>query len=391
MTMRRSGAPSSDYLYVCHSLHAELTKIRYDRVQDLNRIEDATARVRSSRQLTYDDIEKIRDSAIWNADVFGYWPPRAAIASSLESTKWDFWNLPKREDEAIASLFQVFRQIEPVSVILRFVVPEHYGILSPPVEKVLGLGAFRRHPDRYRTYVDNLREIKTDRGFETAADVDMALWVLQVGVLDDLLRTCLPSDQCEALREGFKRDSKLREIRVGNLTRQLFTEMSRLELAEALLATNVELAGQIAGIEFERYVRRLTRAKKKDKLDCLVKTRLRDLILDSCKDSRFGTKLIVSCRKAVGTRNKAVHPGQGPRREEIERLIEATKALGYMGAGQDQLPKPAGINPSDAETDEPSVTTGDFWRLPTVDKLAAEQGIAAPQQLDRMIGAAAEL
>ena len=360
-------------------------------MQDLNRIEDATAKVRSSRQLTYDDIEKIRDSTIWDANVFGYWPPRAAVESRLEATKWDFWNLPKREDEAIADLLQVFRQIEPVSVILRFVVPQHYGILSPPVEKVFGLGAFRRHSEKYRAYLENLREVKRDRGFENAADVDMALWVLQVGVLDGLLSTCLPTGEYEALKDGFKQDSKLREIRVGNLTRQLFTDMSRLELAEALLVTNIELAGQIAGVEFERCVKHLTRAAANDKLGPLVNGLLPDLIREVCRDSHLSTKLIVGSKEAVRTRNKAVHPGQIPRKEEVERLIEATKEVGRMETGQNQWPATAGIDLSDTETDKPSVATEDFWRVPVVDELAAEQGIAAPQQLDEIIGVAAEL
>ena len=34
---------------------------------------------------------------------------------------------------------------------------------------------------------------------------------------------------------------------------------------------------------------------------------------------------------------------------------------------------------------------GNFWRKRTVDELAAEQGIAVPQQLDEMVGAATEL
>ena len=259
-----------DYLHWCRELFEPLTRVRYGRTQHLSRIEAATARIRSRRKLTYDDIDRIRDSKIWDADVFGYWPARDEIESAIASTEWDFWNLPKKETKAITGLFLVFRQIEPVSVILRFLVPEHYGIMSPPVEKVLGIGSFRRHPEKYRAYLTNLRELRDDRGFDTAAEVDMALWVLQVGVLDNLLADHLPGTQRKALKREFKQDSKLREIRVGNLTRQLFLDISRAELAEALLATNVELAAQVAGIEFERSVRRLTRAKRDDKLWDLV-------------------------------------------------------------------------------------------------------------------------
>lgn len=93
--MERRGAISGDYLHGCRDLHARVTRIRYGRMQNLAAIEEAAAGIRSSRRLTYDDIEGIRDGRIWNADAFGYWPPRNEIESILESQEWDFWNLPR--------------------------------------------------------------------------------------------------------------------------------------------------------------------------------------------------------------------------------------------------------------------------------------------------------
>ena len=325
---RRRGALSRDYLHICRDLHVQVTEIRYGRAQNLTEIEKAAARIRSNRRLTYDDIEKIRDRQIWNADVFGYWPSRTEVESILKSEEWDFWNLPKRENKAISSLLLVFRQIELVSVILRFVIPKHYGIMSPPVEKVLGLGPFQSHPERYRVYLKNLREIRDNRGFDTTADVDMALWVLQLGVLDNILADHLPKNEYKALQDGFRQDSKLREIRVGNLTRQIFSDMSRVELAEALLATNVELAGQIAGIEFERSVKRLTQAGSSDKLRDLVNDRLPDRIRETCQDENELTK--VECNLAVSTRNKAVHPDPAPGKKEVEGLIKTMMKIKQM-------------------------------------------------------------
>lgn len=325
--MEQKNAPSRDYLHTCRDLHARVTEIRYGRAQDLTRIEKVVARVRSSRRLTYDDIERIRDSRIWDADAFGYWPPRTEIESILQSTGWDFWNLPKREEKAISSLLQAFRQIEPVSVILRFIRPEHYGIMSPPVENVLGLGPFRCHADKFLAYLRNLRQIRDDRNFKTTADVDMALWVLQVGVLDEKLTD---HDEYKALQDGFRQDSKLREIRVGNLTRQLFEDMSRAELAEALLATDVDLAGQIAGIEFEQAVKKLARSRSGTKLKVLVDEELPDLIDMIHQNGQMKTQIFTNCRKAVKTRNKAIHLDPPPSKEEVERLIETMSEIWRM-------------------------------------------------------------
>ena len=56
-----------DYLHTCLELYSDLTEILYGRRQDIMRIENATTKVRSSRQLTYEDIEKILDPGVWNA------------------------------------------------------------------------------------------------------------------------------------------------------------------------------------------------------------------------------------------------------------------------------------------------------------------------------------
>ena len=47
--------------------------------------------------------------------------------------------------------------------------------------------------------------------------------------------------------------------------------------------------------------------------------------------------------------------------------------------------------PAGEIAEETPMRARNFWRKRTVDELAAEQGIAVPQQLDEMIGAAAEL
>lgn len=49
------------------------------------------------------------------------------------------------------------------------------------------------------------------------------------------------------------------------------------------------------------------------------------------------------------------------------------------------------IEPLEVETEAQPISPDEFWRSPTLEELAAEQGIKAPQQLDSMIGAAADL
>lgn len=323
-----------DYLHTCLALHSDLAEILYKRRQDIQRIEKATAQIRSSRRLVYEDIEKILDREIWNADMFGYWPQREEIEPILESTDWDFWNLPKKEEKAIADLHAVFHQIEPVSVILRFIAPQEYGIISPPVEKVLGINSFASHSanhranmesphlEKYRAYLNDLRSLKGVKGFNRAADVDMALWVLQMGVLEERLKG---DDNYDALWEGFRQDAELRKIQVRNLTGRLFDEsvMSRLELAEALVTADVQAAGQIAGIEFERSMKRLAGATPDDTLHGVVN--------EFCQGrSDLDVEFQVGCRKAVKTRNKVMHPDRALTIQEVERLIGIVRKIEKM-------------------------------------------------------------
>ena len=314
---------SANYLYRCFRLHGELKRVHYKGShRDVGEIETEMAGVKSSGRLDYEDLEKMRNTGVWDADDFGYWPAQSEVAPILKSRKWDFWNLPKREDEVIQALLDVFHQIELVSVCLRFIEPQHYGIISPPVENVLGIGPFSNHAEKYKSYLANLRDIRDSGwGLTTAAQVDMALWTLQVGVLDGLLRLFLDKQEYADLLDEFERDTKLRTIRVGNLSRQLFEDMSRPDLAEALLESapgdqrRVELAGQIAGVEFERAVGRLARKKPNDERT------LHDMV---CEIRTKREDFPVSWRNAVKTRNKAVHLEQ-PSKQDIRRMIDAMK------------------------------------------------------------------
>ena len=219
-----------DYLHTCLGLHPTLMEILYDREsikrKGIKRIEDAAASIREKGQILYEDIEKIVDQDVWNADLFGYWPKSQEIEETLKSKKWNFKSLPAHEGEVIKDMYSIFHQIEIVSVILRFIMPKEYGIISPPVEKVLGINSFGNHRmssenlhlDKYSTYLKDLREIKKERKFDRVADVDMALWVLQMGILERRFE----ASKCKKILQNFRKDSKLRAVQARNLTMYLF-------------------------------------------------------------------------------------------------------------------------------------------------------------------------
>lgn len=305
-----------DYLQRCLALHGELTKSHYKRRQDLASVEKAAESIRSSRTFKYEDIEAIKNSEFWDGSKFWHWPSKADIESKLNEEGWDFWNIPKNEVPLLERLVALFRFIEPVSVILRFVAPKDYGIFSAPVAKVLEVRHGASLVETYRNYLVDLRQLRDKRGFKSAAEVDMALWVLQFGVREGRLK----GPEREELLKAFEADSNLRGMCVRNLSKRLL-EFTPVQRADGLLPVDLAQAAEIAGIEFEKKVRK--RAKKlmvsSPGLFVVINELHNAGVIDSSTRSRW--------HQARDTRNKAMH-GKGRLAERSVRdLINEIKRM----------------------------------------------------------------
>lgn len=308
-----------NYLQSCLLLHRIVTELRFKRAQPLDRIADDVREVFSG-WLTCEVNQTILNRNLWNPDMFGFWPPVDELKRDL-GEGLDLRQLPDGEDEVIRKLLEVYRQIEPVSVVLRFVQPKDYGIVSAPVEKMLGIAPDQRQSDRYLRYTHSLRELRDGRGFDTAAQVDMALWALQVGILDGgpLKRDAKHAAQARAIEAAFDDDIGLQQLRTRNLIKPLFDEFSELRLAEALLPTDFEIAGKLAGIEFECWIRRwLGKGAYRDD-----KNSLHDVIRTGCyRQNRSSYEELDSVRK---TRNDAIHDPERLTSRRVQKLIAAAK------------------------------------------------------------------
>lgn len=62
-----------------------------------------------------------------------------------------------------------------------------------------------------------------------------------------------------------------------------------------------------------------------------------------------------------------------------------------MDSTQHEHPEMADVDTVNDEYGETSGPPSQFWRARTIDEIAAQQGIAVPQPLDQVIGAAADL
>jgi len=307
--MPKSSPSSDDYLHVCADRYAELTSKLSGKVQDAEAVEKAVAGVRSRGALTYETVRTIIESTHFSAGrQFWTWPKPEEIEAGLAGETFDLWHLPKNETALLKRLRAVFRTFEAVSVILRFIVPKEYGILSSPVEHVLGIQPAAASIDRYLNYVRDLREIRDTRGFASAAQVDQALYTLQLGVLGGRL------DDVETLKKAHARDKLLRSLRVKNLADGLFGTMPRIDLADALAGHRLDLAGQLIALEFERAVR--TYARVKDAT----------LDLKAIIDTAAPSQMKGEWQRSRNLRNRAVH-GQALNDREIAELIDCTRRV----------------------------------------------------------------
>jgi hypothetical protein len=303
-----AAAASEDYLHVCGALHPTLLERLSGRVERLDAVERAVAGVRSSRKLTHDALTKIIKSPDFTAaQKFWTWPSPEEMQQGLAG-EIDLWNLPKNERVLIRKLRGVFKTFEAVSVVLRFVVPEEYGILSTPVEHLLGIQPAAESIDRYLNYVRNLREIRDRRQFKTAAQVDQALWTLQIGVYGGRL------ENVEHLKKEHERDAFLRGIRVKNLADALFGSMPALDLAESLSFDRLEIASGLLALEFERAVRAYAGAKgAKDDLSSII-------------DATAPGHIRGAWQRCRALRNRAIHSKALDHRE-AEEMIAAIRQI----------------------------------------------------------------
>ena len=316
-----------DYLHRCLDLFASVTEIRYGRRQRLEEVERDVANLLADRAQLWEIVHAIynsSNSSAFEADVFG--PLHEdRIKGDLERMADRAWqSLPHQA--LIKILYGAFRQIEPVSVVMRFICPKRFGIMSSPVATLLGVRPRRKATATHEAYVKSLREIGGSRGFERAADVEMALWALQVGALDKRL----PAAQREPLEDEYNNDHRLRRLATRNLTKQLFAETGELDVAEALLDTAPALAGKIAGIEFEQLVSRRVLGgggKGVERSVGLVCCRGQDERLGEIIGRFKPPAMRERLHQARKVRNRAVHCPQCVAKEDVKSLIDIARRV----------------------------------------------------------------
>ena len=304
-----------NYLQECLQSFQDICEKKYGTRFDLPAIEREVAHFRSHRPLTYQDLRKFESPEHWWFARFWVFPPEHHVSPALKRRQFNFWRLPSNEGEVISSLVEVFKSVELVSIILRFIRPEHYGIISPPVELVLDVRRGNDSTETYLNYLADLRRVRSHYEFRKASEADMALWVLH--------ERCFGTVKEPAMRQAYLGDEFLRRLRAKNLMAAFLQNYSYVELADSLLPMNRQLAAQIAGIAFEKKIRELeANVLGQSDFEEDLKSVIDELYNRGMIDSLTHGKWQAHRR----TRNKAIHGPNLPSRKEVELLIETLKA-----------------------------------------------------------------
>ncbi|MCA9421599.1 MAG: hypothetical protein KC592_11290 [Nitrospira sp.] len=220
---------------------------RHDRVPDFKAIESVGNRLKEKYPIAFEDLQELffacRDKNWWFEDYWELPQKNGPLEFSFQ-----FCDLDETvEEQGIQELLSELKQIELVSIVLRFVRPDQYGILSPPVQRVLNVNWGSNAVETYLNYLRNLRKVQQEIGFDSVAEADMALWVLHA--------KCFGGEAVnKRFLEFFDTDPLLLSLRAQNLLGP-FGKLPASVFARALETVRADLAAVVACYLFEIAIR----------------------------------------------------------------------------------------------------------------------------------------
>jgi len=221
----------------------------------LNNLEKELKPVRDGlKELSLKHIRTIKE----DLGFIAWWKMPVIKEKELEDFKGIFKNLAPFNKDVISMLYELLKNIELVSVLLRCIRPENYGILSPPVEDILNVPG-KNQEEKYINYLQDLERLEGHYGFSKIAKVDMALWTLaEVINTPKLQHHYLYGQYYKAYKNTV---NPVKKIMAKN-SLQRISEEEPLYKSELFLDSDYEMAGLIACRELDLCIKDLCRKNK---------------------------------------------------------------------------------------------------------------------------------
>jgi hypothetical protein len=229
-----------------HALFPQIIGELCSKRQDLAAVEREVAKVHSSTHIGSAELCAIEKSTSW--DYLNWWRELGPTIGEPIPMPPDL-SSPQGKERIISVLYERLKHIEVVSVLLRFVRPEEFGILSPPVSSLLGLPYEKDHVAYYLKYLSVLDGFRNKyAGLPRIADVDMALW-----------SAAHAEWNYHALVDEMYEDTYFQQVRLTNLLEGLGRHWQRsshhrMLLANSLLKADYEVAAVVTGVIYETVV-----------------------------------------------------------------------------------------------------------------------------------------
>ena len=230
----------------------EVGEISSRMILDTDFLESIFSPVKEGREpLSADLVERLKEDFAFPS----YWRLPHIGDAELEGLSKAFNTMTVQDEKVIWQLFEIIKNIEIVSCILRFIDPQKYAIFSPPVENLLNIRG-KDPVEKYINYLCDLNQIGEVYGFVRIADVDHALWTLANIINSDRLRNKPPYN--EIYGEYKSHPNVIKTITAKNSLAQVWSENAPyLDLARIFLEEDPLLAGLIASREFEFLIKEL--------------------------------------------------------------------------------------------------------------------------------------
>ena len=179
-----------------------------------------------------------------------WWIMPEITKKDLIKLEGKFSKLKPFDRRIIEDLFNLIKNIEIVSCILRFINPENYAIFSSPVENLLNIRGITP-VDKYLFYLEDLDELKNKYEFNRIAEVDMALWILANIIYHENLRH---HPNYSEIYENYSQSiNPIKKIMSRNSLLKIKDE-TPLYKADLLQESDPRLAGILACVEMEKIV-----------------------------------------------------------------------------------------------------------------------------------------
>jgi hypothetical protein len=313
--------------YCTRSRYDEVCRRRFARTYDLDRTVGQFSALRApGRLLTASDVVALFDPRETH---FGhFWRPAQDLQKTLDprgislarpAAAGRCW----RED-VVAAVFEFLGSVEAVSVLLRCTYPEDFAVYSPPILNLLQLPA-QPPVAHYLNYCDEMRVWGAHFGTDGVAVTDQALWVFYEWSYGPV---CLKVEEagCEknalARRREFENDRWVRERQATNVLRPFFNRWSTIEQAECLASIDPNLAGKIAGCEFERRLKLATGLEDED-----VPSLIQNFTVAADQDPARRRKVKGRLRRVWKLRNRTVHVQSDLTEDEVRAMIAIIRDL----------------------------------------------------------------